>query len=112
MATYTPNQLHQVPLAELQPDPTQPRKYLDPQALEELTASVSQIGIIEPIVCRQDRETGLVYVVAGERRCAAARKAGLATVPAVFIEGENYAEIAWWRTFSARTSIRSRRPRP
>jgi len=94
MATYAPNQLHQVPLAELQPDPTQPRKYLDPVALEELTASIIQNGIIQPIVCRQDPQTGLVYVVARERRCAAARKAGLATVPAVFIEGENYAEIA------------------
>jgi ParB family chromosome partitioning protein len=94
MVTYAPNQLHSVPLAELQPDPTQPRKYMDPLALEELTASVGQIGIIEPIVCRQDPKTGLVYVVAGERRCAAARKAGLASVPAVFIDGDNYAEIA------------------
>ena len=92
--TYSPNQLYQVPLAELQPDPAQPRKYMDPVALEELTASVSQVGIIQPVVCRQDPATGLVYVVAGERRCAAARKAGLATVPAVFIDGGNYAEIA------------------
>jgi ParB family transcriptional regulator, chromosome partitioning protein len=94
MATYAPNQLHRVPLAELQPDPTQPRKYMDPQALEELTASVRQNGIIVPIVCRQDAKTGLIYVVAGERRCAAARLAGLTHVPAVFIEGDNYAEIA------------------
>jgi ParB family chromosome partitioning protein len=94
MATYVKNQLYQVPLAELQPDPTQPRKYMDPVALEELTASVSQMGIIEPVVCRQDPATGLVYTVAGERRCAAARKAGLSTVPAVFIDGANYAEIA------------------
>jgi len=94
MATYLPNQLFQVPLAELQPDPAQPRKYMDPVALDEMTASVGQVGIIQPIVCRQDPATGLVYVVAGERRCAAARKAGLPTVPAVFIEGGNYAEIA------------------
>ena len=67
---YAPNQLHQVPLAELQPDPTQPRKYMDPVALDELTASVRQMGIIQPVVCRQDPATGLVYVVAGERRCA------------------------------------------
>jgi ParB family chromosome partitioning protein len=87
MATYAPNQLHSVPLTELQPDPTQPRKYLDPVALEELTASVSQVGIIEPIVCRQDPQTGLSYVVAGERRCAVARKASLATVPAVRMQG-------------------------
>jgi len=95
MATsYIPNQLYQVPLAELQPDPAQPRKYMDPAALDEMTASVGQVGIIEPVVCRQDPATGLVYVVAGERRCAAARKAGLPTVPAVFIDGGNYAEIA------------------
>ncbi len=49
MAAYAPNQLHTVPLAELQPDPMQPRKYLDPQALEELTTSVGQVGIIETI---------------------------------------------------------------
>ena len=94
MATYVKNQLYMVPLAELQPDPTQPRKYMDPVALEELTASVSQMGIIQPVVCRQDPATGLVYTVAGERRCAAARKAGLSAVPAVFIDGANYAEIA------------------
>jgi len=94
MATYVTNQLYMVPLAELQPDPMQARKYLDPLALEELTASIGQVGIIEPIVCRQDPATGLVYTVAGERRCAAARKAGLSAVPAVFIDGANYAEIA------------------
>jgi ParB family transcriptional regulator, chromosome partitioning protein len=94
MATYVKNQLYSVPLAELQPDPTQPRKYMDPQALEEMTASVGQIGIIVPIVCRQNPQTGLVYVIAGERRCAAARKAGLAAVPAIFIDSSNYAEIA------------------
>ena len=84
-----------MPLAELQPDPAQPRKYMDPVALDEMTASIGQVGIIEPVVCRQDPATGLVYVVAGERRCAAARRAGLPTVPAVFIDGGNYAEIAF-----------------
>ena len=94
MATYVKNQLYMAPLAELQPDPAQPRKYMDPAALGELTASIKQMGIIQPVVCRQDPATGLVYTVAGERRCAAARKAGLSAVPAVFIDGANYAEIA------------------
>jgi ParB family chromosome partitioning protein len=95
MATrYLPNQLYQVPLAEIQPDPAQPRKYIDPVALDEMTASVTQVGIIEPVVCRQDPSTLLVYSVAGDRRCAAARKAGLTTVPAIFIDGANYPEIA------------------
>jgi hypothetical protein len=50
--SYVPNQLYQVPLAELQPDPTQPRKHIDPVALDEMTASVSPMGIIQPVVCR------------------------------------------------------------
>jgi ParB family chromosome partitioning protein len=94
MATYEKNKLYMVSLAEIQADPTQPRKYFDPVALEELTASVRQHGIIEPVVCRQDPATGLVYNVAGERRCAAARLAGLTAVPAIFIDGGNSAEIA------------------
>ncbi len=46
MTTYASNQLHMVPFAELQPDPAQPRKYVDPLALAELTASISQARII------------------------------------------------------------------
>jgi ParB family chromosome partitioning protein len=92
--SYMPNTLYSLPLAELQADPNQPRKYLDPAALDELTASVTQHGILEPILFRQDKQTKLLYVVAGQRRCAAARKAGLITVPAVFINSDNYAEIA------------------
>ena len=94
MAAYQPGQLYQVPLAEVQADPNQPRKYMDPAALDELTASVSQMGVIQPVVCRLDGATGLVYTVAGERRCAAARKAGLAAIPAVFVDGTNCAEMA------------------
>ena len=52
------------------------------------------MGIIQPVVCRQDPATGLVYTVAGERRSAAARLAGLTEVPAIFIDGGNCAEIA------------------
>ena len=70
-------------------------QYMDPAALDEMTASVSQMRIIEPAVCRQDGATGLCYVVAGERRCATVRKDGLPIVPAVFIDGANCAEIAF-----------------
>lgn len=75
MATYQPGQLYQVPPAEFMPDPNQPRKYLDPAALDELSASVGQMGVIQPIVCRQDTATGISYVVAGERRCMATHRA-------------------------------------
>ena len=90
--SYVRNRLYFVPLSDLQPDPNQPRKYLDATALEELTASIVQHGVLEPILFRQ--ESGLLYVVAGERRVAAARKAGLASIPAVFIDSQNYGEIS------------------
>jgi ParB family chromosome partitioning protein len=90
--TYAPNRLYTIPLAELMPDPNQPRKYFDPVALEELTASIAQNGVMSPIFFRV--ENGLKYIVAGERRCAAGRKAGLANIPAIFVETPNYTEIS------------------
>lgn len=67
-------------------------------------------GILQPIIFRVD-EAGNPIVVAGERRVEAAKKAGLTTIPAPFVEG-NHAEIApLWRTSSARTSPPSKRPR-
>ena len=94
MMKYVKRKLYMVPLAELQTDPTHPRTYMDPEELDGLASSISKIGIIEPIVCRLDPSTGRIYTVAGTRRCAAAKKAGLTEVPAVFIEGENPALIA------------------
>jgi ParB family transcriptional regulator, chromosome partitioning protein len=90
--TYERNHLYNLNLADLQPDPNQPRKYLDAAALNELTASIAQHGVLEPILFRQ--ESGLLYIVAGERRVAAARKAGLSTIPAIFIDGQNPDEIS------------------
>jgi ParB family chromosome partitioning protein len=90
--TYEPNRLYNIPLAELMPDPNQPRKYFDPVALEELTASIAQNGVMSPIFFRV--ENGLKYIVAGERRCTAARKAGLAVIPAIYVETPNYTEIS------------------
>lgn len=90
--TFVPGRLYEMPLADLQPDPNQPRKYLDPVALDELTESVKQQKVVSPILFRM--ENGIAYVVAGERRCIAARRAGLATIPAIFRDSPNYEEIA------------------
>ena len=90
--TYVKGQLYSITLSDLHPDPNQPRKFMDPTALEELTASIKQHGVLEPILFRQDTD-GILYIVAGERRFAAAQNAGMATIPAIFIEG-NYAEIS------------------
>lgn len=90
--TFVTGRLYEIPLADLQPDPNQPRKYLDPVALDELTESVKQQKVVSPILFRM--ENSIAYVVAGERRCIAARKAGLPTIPAIFIDSPDYDEIA------------------
>jgi ParB family chromosome partitioning protein len=90
---YEKGQLYQLELAHLQADPNQPRKFMDPQALEDLTESVRQHGVLMPILFRQDAALEADLVVAGERRFEAAKMAGLTTIPGIFIEG-NHAEIA------------------
>lgn len=90
--TFVPGRLYEMPLADLQQDPNQPRKYIDPAALEELTASIKEHQVIAPILFRV--ENGLCYIVAGERRCIAARPAGLTTIPAVFTDDPRYDEIS------------------
>ena len=90
--TYEKGKLYSILLTDLHPDPNQPRKYMDPTALEELTASIKEHGVLVPILFRQDTD-GVLYVVSGERRFAAARNAGLTAIPAMFVEG-NTSEIA------------------
>jgi ParB family chromosome partitioning protein len=94
-ARYKKGQLYQIPLTDLQADPNQPRKFMDPQALEDLVASIAQHGVLTPILFResvivslsgQDQMEPVLYVVAGERRCEAAKKAGLTEVPAILVE--------------------------
>ena len=89
---YTKGQLYNIIIDDLHPDPSQPRKYMDPEALDELTASIKQHGILEPILFRQSTD-GTLYIVAGERRIAAARKAYLESVPGIYVEG-SHAEIS------------------
>jgi ParB family chromosome partitioning protein len=89
--TYEKGKLYQLDLILIHADPNQPRKYIDPQALEELAASIARHGVLEPVLFRVAE--GLLYVVAGERRVEAAKKAGLTTIPAIFVEG-NCTEIA------------------
>jgi ParB family transcriptional regulator, chromosome partitioning protein len=72
----------EVPVDDIKPNPDQPRSRFDDAALTELAASIGEVGILQPIVVSRD-EDGTLYLIAGERRWRAARKAGLATVPAV-----------------------------
>lgn len=76
--------VQQVPVAQLRASPLQPRQRFDDAASAELTASVAERGVLQPIVVRP--VDGGYEVVAGERRYRAAQTAGLTTIPAVVRE--------------------------
>jgi len=61
--------------------PNQPRRYFDPQKLQQLKESISTHGILEPLLVRPVENIGQYELVAGERRYRAAKEAGLALVP-------------------------------
>lgn len=71
----------EIPLAEIRPNPFQPRREFDPAGLEELRDSIRNHGILQPIVLRKE-EMGY-QLISGERRWRAARLAGLPTIPAI-----------------------------
>ncbi|MFZ4440841.1 MAG: ParB/RepB/Spo0J family partition protein [Syntrophales bacterium] len=91
--TYISGQLYLINLSELLTDPDQPRKYMDPAALTEMVDSIKEHGIIQPPTFRID-EGGLKYIVTGERRCTAARMAGLTEIAALYTDHANYDEIS------------------
>ena len=71
-----------LPLREIEPDPDQPRKTFEQEALGELAASIAEHGLLQPIAVRP-RPMGGYSIVAGERRWRACRMAGLTEVPVV-----------------------------
>lgn len=64
------------------PNPNQPRVGFDEEALEELAASIGEVGVLQPVLVR-DRGDGSFALIAGERRWRGARRAGLSEIPAV-----------------------------
>lgn len=75
-----------LPLHTIAPNPNQPRRYFDPEAMEELKNSILEYGLIQPITVR--RQDGEYELVAGERRFRAAQLAQLEEIPAVIIEAD------------------------
>jgi ParB family transcriptional regulator, chromosome partitioning protein len=75
-------QLREVPVEEVMPNPKQPRQVFDDEALDELTHSVREFGLLQPIVVREGPDGGYELIM-GERRLRAARAAGLDSVPAI-----------------------------
>jgi ParB family chromosome partitioning protein len=75
-------QLREVSVDDVVPNPKQPRQVFDDEALEELSHSVREFGLLQPIVVRE-KPGGGYELIMGERRLRAARAAGLDTVPAI-----------------------------
>ncbi|MFW5832329.1 MAG: ParB/RepB/Spo0J family partition protein [Prolixibacteraceae bacterium] len=73
--------IQEVDLSEIEANPFQPRTKFDEEALEELTTSIREIGLIQPITLRKINE-GKFQIIAGERRFKAAQKAGFGSIPA------------------------------
>lgn len=71
-----------LPLREIEPDPDQPRKTFDDETLAELSASIAEHGLLQPIAVRP-KPSGGYLIVAGERRWRASRMAGLTEVPVI-----------------------------
>ena len=87
--------LNEVEINMIEPNPNQPRREFDEDALQELATSIRELGIIQPITVRKI-EGSKYQIIAGERRWRASQLAGLRTIPAyiVTVEDQNAMEMA------------------
>ena len=74
-----------LPIDKIVPNQNQPRKYFQPQALEELASSIAKEGVLQPLLVRPLPD-GNYQIVAGERRWRASRLANLRTLPVIIKE--------------------------
>jgi ParB family transcriptional regulator, chromosome partitioning protein len=79
---HTARGLRELPLDAVLPNPSQPRRRFDEEALQKLAGSMSECGVLQPVLVRP-RPEGMYELVAGERRWRAAKLAGLKTIPAL-----------------------------
>jgi len=77
-------------LSEIKPNHEQPRKYFDEGALLELSESIREHGVLQPIIVRENPLYPSTYeIIAGERRWRAAKIAGLAEIPVIIVDGDD-----------------------
>lgn len=80
------SEVTRLPLREIEPDPDQPRKNFDEEALAALSASIAENGLLQPIAVRPKKAGPGYIIIAGERRWRASRMAGLEEVPVLVKE--------------------------
>lgn len=76
-------------LSEIEPNPDQPRKDFDTEALTTLAESIAAHGLIQPIVVRPSKTDGYYRIIAGERRWRASKMAGLIEVPVIMMDADD-----------------------
>ena len=77
---------NKIPIKDITRNRLQPRKFFNKDSLDELTNSIKEQGVIQPIVVRQDKiNEGKYEIIAGERRWLASQNAGLHEVPVVIL---------------------------
>jgi len=88
--TKVENKTNRLNLSEIIPNKYQPRKNFDEDNLEDLSNSIKERGVIQPIIVRRSNSDEAKYeIIAGERRWLAARKAGLHDIPVVVTEADD-----------------------
>lgn len=88
-------EMTEVDIKDIEPNPTQPRRNFDQEALDELATSIAQLGVIQPITLKR-RADGKYIIISGERRWRAAQQAGLERLPAYIrdVDDENLHAMA------------------
>ena len=88
--TKVESKTNKLSLSDIVPNKFQPRKNFDEENLEDLTNSIKERGVIQPIIVRKSNsDTSKFEIIAGERRWLAARKAGLHDIPVVVTEADD-----------------------
>ena len=81
------NQMAQIAISDIIPNPTQPRTQFDEEALQELASSIRELGVIQPITVKRDGERYII--ISGERRWRASQIVGLESLPAYIREADD-----------------------
>lgn len=78
--------LNEIQVDDITPNPRQPREEFDEEAMIELVASISEVGVLQPVIVRPADTAGQYELIMGERRWRATKRAGLDTIPAIVRE--------------------------
>ena len=94
ISTAGSSSISEIPLEKIYPNPDQPRRTFDEEALNELAQSIAEHGVISPITLRKDADKRYM-IIAGERRFRAAKIAGLPSIPAYIRTAKDEQVMEW-----------------